>query len=130
MTILVERLKQLRTQRGVTQGQVAEACGISPISLARYETGARTPTTEILARLAVYYGVSMDYLLGCDPAPDTAQPTEIGEPEIRILARDMAQLSPDRQKKAYDLLRMLMEEDDDDTIDQATRVIKALKRND
>lgn len=103
--------------------------GVTEAAISHYETGRREPTPQMLCSLAHALHVSVDYLLGRDQA-EPAQPTEIGEPEIRILARDMAQLSPERKKQAYDLLRMLMEEDDDDTIDQATRVIKALRRND
>lgn len=58
-----DRLRDLRTSKGVNQDQAAESCGISRIALARYETGARIPRAEIVTKLADYYGVSVDYLL-------------------------------------------------------------------
>lgn len=58
----------LRGTTGKTQDQVADACGISKVALARYETGTRKPRIEIASRLAEYYGVSVDYLLGRDDA--------------------------------------------------------------
>ena len=127
MTILIERLKQLRDQRGVTQGQVAEACGISPISLARYETGTRKPTTDILSRLAAYYGVSVDYILGRDPVT-TAPPTREPQPaqdapyEIRILHRGNSTMTQEQLDRREALMRLLWDMDDDG-LDTAERLI-------
>lgn len=126
------RLRELRENKGLLQRDVADYLHCSIPVYCRYEKEDRVPPYEVITALADYYDVSVDYILGRDNAQPASQPApeETAEPEIRILARDMAQLSPERKKKAYDLLRLLMEEDDDDTIDQATRVIKALRRND
>ena len=75
------RLRELRTIKGVSQDTVAEACAISRVGLARYETGQRVPVVKIASRLAEYYGVSVEYLLGKDssepqekaPTPDDAR---------------------------------------------------------
>jgi transcriptional regulator with XRE-family HTH domain len=70
-SIIALRLQQLRTDKGVTQDRAAEACDITRTALARYETGTRVPRIEIAAKLAEYYSVSVDYILGreSDPAP-------------------------------------------------------------
>lgn len=57
-------LRELRERCGAKQEAVAEACDISRVALTRYENGQRVPRAEIAARLANYYGVSVDYLLG------------------------------------------------------------------
>ena len=67
-------LRGLRARDGKTQEQVSEACGISKVALARYETGSRKPRIEIASRLAEYYGVSVDYILGRDDAPKPPAP--------------------------------------------------------
>ena len=75
------RLRELRTMKGVSQDTVAESCEISRVGLARYETGQRVPVVKIASRLAEYYGVSVQYLLGKDsseqqekaPTPDDAR---------------------------------------------------------
>ena len=67
-------LRGLRARDGKTQEQVSEACGISKVALARYETGSRKPRIEIASRLAEYYGVSVDYILGRDEAPKPPAP--------------------------------------------------------
>ena len=61
---LPEKLKNLRLKYGYSQKQVAEKVGMSPSIVSGYETGERTPSTEILLSLSYLYNVSTDYLLG------------------------------------------------------------------
>lgn len=61
---LPERLHILRTKYGYSQKQVAKKLGISPSIISGYETGERTPSTEILLALSYLYNCSTDYLLG------------------------------------------------------------------
>lgn len=60
---LPEKLQGLRTKYGYSQKQVAEKLGVSPSIVSGYETGERTPSTEILVSLSYLYGCSTDYLL-------------------------------------------------------------------
>lgn len=62
--VITSRLRELRERIGVNQDVVAEACEISRVALTRYENGQRVPRAQIAARLADYYGVTVDYLLG------------------------------------------------------------------
>ncbi len=64
MKLFSARLRELRMAAGVTQQQLAEYLNIRQQSYARYETGAGEPNLETLVRLAKYFGVSCDYLLG------------------------------------------------------------------
>lgn len=64
--LISSRLCDLREKSGVSQDVVAEACNISRVALTRYENGQREPRMQIAARLADYYGVSVDYILGRD----------------------------------------------------------------
>ena len=61
---LAERLKELRKEKGVRQEQVAVAVDISMSAYCNYEQGKREPTASVLDRMADYYDVSVDYLLG------------------------------------------------------------------
>ncbi len=61
---LAERLKELRKERNLRQEQVAVALDISMSAYCNYEQGKREPTASVLWRMADYYGVSVDYLLG------------------------------------------------------------------
>ena len=60
--IFSKRIRALRGSR--SQREVAEGIGTTQQSLGRYESGKRKPDLEIIERLAVYFEVSADYLLG------------------------------------------------------------------
>ena len=62
--IFGERLKQLRKDAGIGQNQLAEQLQLSNASISYWETGKQLPTIEAVFKLAVYFGVSADYLLG------------------------------------------------------------------
>lgn len=76
MSDLSERLKMLRKNKKVNQEEVAEACGLSRVSIARYENGLREPEPYVYARLAEYYGVSTDFLLGREESMHSRLPTD------------------------------------------------------
>lgn len=61
---LPKKLKELRIKYGYSQKQVAEKIGVSPSIVSGYETGERTPSTEVLLSLSYLYNCSTDYLLG------------------------------------------------------------------
>lgn len=74
MSIVSDRLIELRERQGKTQEAVAEACNISRVTLARYENGTREPVAKNVSKLAEYYGVTVDYLLGReDPRQQEAE---------------------------------------------------------
>lgn len=58
------RLKELRQERRLTQGQVAERIGVTASIISAYENAIRMPSYEALLKLVRLYGVSSDYLLG------------------------------------------------------------------
>lgn len=63
------QIKDLRTDNDLTQAQVAEAIGITQRKYSYLETGKQQWTDELLARLAVFYHTSVDYLLGLTDNP-------------------------------------------------------------
>lgn len=64
-------LKGLREEREYTQKQVADCLGISQQAYSNYETDKREIPVRHIARLAEFYGVSADYLIGLDPSCDS-----------------------------------------------------------
>ena len=64
MLKLTERLLTLRKEGRLTQEDVAKELGISLKSYCRYERGERLPDAEILALIADFYNVTLDYLVG------------------------------------------------------------------
>lgn len=61
---LAERLRELRKERTLRQEQVAVALDISMSAYCNYEQGKREPTASVIIRMADYYDVTTDYLLG------------------------------------------------------------------
>lgn len=61
---LPNRLRDLRIKYGYSQKGVSEKIGVSPSIVSGYESGERTPSTQVLLSLAYLYGCSTDYLLG------------------------------------------------------------------
>lgn len=62
--ILATRLRRCRAEAGLTQGQVAIYCDITEKTYQNYELMTREPKLDILVRIAEYYQVSLDYLVG------------------------------------------------------------------
>lgn len=59
-----QRLKKLRTDKHLTQAQVARRVGVTASMVSSYETDIRLPSYEVMIHLADLFGVSVDYLLG------------------------------------------------------------------
>lgn len=66
VSMLAENLALLRNIRGMTQEEVAEVIGISRQSYSKWEQGETIPDIEKCARLAEFYGVSIDSLVHQD----------------------------------------------------------------
>lgn len=58
-----EKIKHLRTKRGLTQKQLAEMSGIAVISLQQYESNRRTPKTEQIIKISNAFEVPIDFFL-------------------------------------------------------------------
>lgn len=59
-----ERLKELRKIRGITQSELSKTLNVSQQTIGSWEVGRAEPNTEMLNRLAEFFNVSVDYLLG------------------------------------------------------------------
>lgn len=62
----MERLKELRKERGLYQKDIANYLEVDRTTYVKYETGASEPDTETLSKLADFFNVSLDYLVGRD----------------------------------------------------------------
>lgn len=65
-----DRLRKLRKDRDITQGQLAEVIGVVPSAVGKYERIPQSyPSVEALIKIADYFDVSIDYLLrGTQPS--------------------------------------------------------------
>ena len=71
MATFAENITALRKKQNKKRQEVADDLGISRSSLEYYEKNKRKPDIEVLTKIADYYGVSADYLLGRTNAETT-----------------------------------------------------------
>lgn len=79
---LGERMRELRRKHGRTQDDLAQALGVTPQAVSRWETGICYPDMELLPSMANFFGVSIDELFGYQ----TERSLKIGELAERIRA--------------------------------------------
>ena len=58
------KLKELRTELGLTQKNIAKNLGCNQTAVGKYERGELEPNIQTLIKLATIFGCSVDYLLG------------------------------------------------------------------
>lgn len=69
MEILSQNLYTLRKQRKLSREAVARALEMSAMTYQRYEKNLRDPTAPVLVKLAKFYDVTLDQLVGLAPLP-------------------------------------------------------------
>lgn len=84
------RLKELRKAKKVSSEQASSDLEISRPTLSAYEQGKSFPDMLILARIADYYDVSVDYLMSRSAEKETGKPVVISNfPDLRLPQRDI-----------------------------------------
>lgn len=87
-------LKKLRTEKNITQKDLAKYLGVSDRSVGYYETGQRTPPPDIIEKIADYFNVSVDYLLGR---------TNIRNPYNKIIKSDEIEAPKEKYQEVHDV---------------------------
>lgn len=64
MNKFAERLKELRTEKGLSLSALAKEVGTSHANISRWENNGRLPNIDIVIALAKYFDVTTDYILG------------------------------------------------------------------
>ena len=64
--IFAKRFKELRINSGVTQTEVSKCLGITKATISYYESGKRMPSNLMIRKIANYFKVPIDFLLGMD----------------------------------------------------------------
>ena len=79
--MLGNRIKSLREAKGLKQEELAQKVSVSPSAIGMYETNKREPNNEIILKLAEFFNVSTDYLLG---KSDIRNPDKIDESKLNV----------------------------------------------
>ncbi|MCM8901294.1 helix-turn-helix transcriptional regulator [Caldicoprobacter algeriensis] len=85
-----EIIKQLRTERKLSQKDVANAIGVDRTTYTKYETGKSQPDFATMQKLAEFYSVSVDYLLGRTDIRNPYIPEEYTQ-KHKVTKRDLMQ---------------------------------------
>ena len=99
---LKDTLKQIREEHGLTKRELCQKTGISERAYLTYEFGEREPKISVIQKLAAFYGVTTDYLLGRD-----SQKNNDLTPTQREEIATQKWLSLDKEKR--DALLQMME---------------------
>lgn len=114
------RLKELRDEKKLSQEEVAKAIGTSQTNIGRWEKGLNEPSSGFVIKLANYFEVSIDYLLGREddfgnitvtssPSSDlsASSPNASLTPEERELLELYKKLPGTRKKTVLDTIRFM-----------------------
>ena len=93
----MRRLKELRSQRGLRQIDFAKDMGILQSTLSSWENGRYEPDSEMLIKIANYFGVTVDYLMtGRNEVKEKAP--ELTARDERDIAKDLDRIMSEIQK--------------------------------
>jgi len=93
------RLAQLREELGLTRKEVAEKLNIDQTTYGKYELSKRQPDYDTLQKIASFYNVSVDYLLGRTNVRNSNNNTDEDFPDdVKVLMRSVSKLT-DKQKE-------------------------------
>lgn len=89
--MLNERIRELRGSRGISQIQLAGKLGVTKQSVSNWENDNILPSIEMLVKIANFFEVSTDYLLGLDNKRtlDVENLTEIQISHIQLIVDDL-----------------------------------------
>lgn len=91
-----KKLKELRTQKGWSQGQLGKKIGADLQRISKYERGVMWPTMELMVRLAKIFDVTVDFLVRDD------KKAAVGKIKNQDLLNQLEQINdlPDEDQKA------------------------------
>lgn len=104
---LKDTLKYIREKNGLTKRELCEKTGISERAYLTYEFGEREPKISVIAKLADFYGVTTDYLLGREPAPDPFADLNLNKESEEDVINKYMSLPPNIRACLMDVLLQL-----------------------
>jgi transcriptional regulator with XRE-family HTH domain len=110
-----ERISELRTKMKLTQEELAKRIGITRAALSHYEKNRREPDYETLQKLADFFDVNVDYLLGRTVDPSPSNKTDKPSDELTtVMFHKWDQLDEKRRRQALKLIEILEQEADEE----------------
>ena len=104
----MNRIKQLREERGMSQVRLSIELGVSQETVSAYEKGKHYPSVQSLIRLSEIFGVSCDYILGLSEQPHHIVYNTL-DGRDRKLFNDFKTLSSQNQEKVMAYIQVLLD---------------------
>ena len=108
----MKRLKELRKERQLTQQELGEIINCTHTAINYYENGKRQPDLETLCKLADYFNVSVDYLLGKPQWTDEEKALGVGNHKTVLSDEEwtwIETLENLKQKKGEDTVKTVIQ---------------------
>lgn len=102
---MIKNLKKLRTEKGISQQQLADIIGVSQQSVNKYENHNSEPEIAVLINMANYFNTSVDYLIGhsdINHIIENIQPYDLNQQETQLV-ENYRTLS-DKEKKSLEII--------------------------
>ena len=104
----MNNLKYLRERKGITQRELSDFLNLTPKAISFYELGQRDIPNDVLKKLADYFHVSTDYILG---RKEKRLPFASALPVVGNIIKALAALSPQKQEQAASYIAFLAQDD-------------------
>lgn len=103
----MNRLKELRKGRGLTQAEFGKIWGASQNTVSNWENGNRELSNDLLVQFAKFFSVSVDYLLGLEEDAAYEKALQDLGPNQRYLAENLPKLNEEQAKIFRDLMNQM-----------------------
>jgi transcriptional regulator with XRE-family HTH domain len=107
-----ERLKALRKEKKLSQENMGSLLGITRQAYGKYEKNESEPDIATINKLASFFKVSNDFLLGRsdDPTPKSNAAEELSDPKLNIFFKEIKEESPERQQQLMKIWNIIKNE--------------------
>ncbi|CAI6314239.1 helix-turn-helix domain-containing protein [Bacillus subtilis] len=114
--MLSDRLVELRKSKELTQQGLADKLKITRSSLSQYEIGNRQPDYETLKKIADFFEVTTDYLLGYSNTKPVVEEEKTpynvtDDPDLQIAFKEAADFSEEARRQTIDFINYLKEKE-------------------
>lgn len=105
----IDRVEKLLADTGTSKKKMLNDLSLGINTFSNWKNRGTVPGGETLNKLADYFGVSVDYLLGNTAEPSSVPAPSLSEDEIKLRAL-ISKMSPEQLKTAYKIISAIAEE--------------------